>query len=212
LKKKLRYIDYYFITDPRLSRKGIASDVACALRAGCRIVQYREKEKSAKDMIDEASRIKGICGNKALFLINDRVDVALAVDADGVHLGQEDMDLKTARKLLGEKKVIGITVHTLEEALKAENDGADYVAVSPIYTTGTKTDAGKACGTGMIEKIRGGIKLPIVAIGGIGKKNAPDAIRAGADSVAAISAVLCSDDVEKEVGEFVASIKRSRTG
>jgi thiamine-phosphate pyrophosphorylase len=207
--KKLSDIDYYFITDSAFSRKGVLRDVENAVRGGCRIVQYREKIKGTRQMIEEATEIKRICDKTAIFLVNDRVDVALAVDADGVHLGQEDMDITVARRLLG-KKLIGITVHDVREAMEAEKNGADYLGVSPIFATGTKKDAGRPCGVETITKVRAAVKIPIVAIGGINKKNAPEAIRAGADSVAAISAVVCSDDVEESVRDFIRIISESK--
>lgn len=207
--KNLNDIDYYFITDAKLTRKDIFSDVENAVCAGCRIIQYREKEKTDEEMIEESRQIKELCGNKAFFIVNDRVDIALAVDADGVHLGQADLEVSTARKVLG-RKILGVTVHDLEEARRAVDGGADYLGVSPIFPTTTKSDAGKACGTELIEKIRDEVNLPIVAIGGITKQNTSRVIRAGANSVAAISAVVCSDDVEREVGEFIRIIRESK--
>ena len=106
------------MTDSGLSKKGTLSDVKEAVEAGCKIVQYREKNKSTKEMICEASEIKRICSDRAIFLVNDRIDVALAVDADGVHIGQDDMPIETARKLLGADKIIGLTVHNIDEAIR----------------------------------------------------------------------------------------------
>jgi thiamine-phosphate pyrophosphorylase len=207
--KNLNDIDFYFVTDAKLSKKGIFSDVEDAVHAGCTIIQYREKEKSTEEMIEEARKIKELCGNKAFFLINDQVDIALAADADGVHLGQADLDVRTARKILG-KKILGVTVHNMDEARRAVAEGADYLGVSPIFSTDTKADAGRPCGTGLIEQIKEEISLPIVAIGGINKQNTPQVIRAGANSVVAISAVVCSDDVEREVQEFIRIIRECK--
>ena len=134
----LKYIDFYLVTDSRFSKKGTLSDVKEAVEAGCQIIQYREKNKSTQKMIYEASEIKRICRNNAKFLVNDRIDIALAVDADGVHLGQNDMPIEIARKLLGEDKIIGLTVHNVNEAIEAENKGADYVGLGPIFDTVTK--------------------------------------------------------------------------
>ncbi len=144
---------YYFITDCRLSRAGNAGDVAQALAAGVRVVQHRDKEASAAAMIAEARLLRRLC-REALFLINDRVDVALAVDADGVHLGQEDLHYREARRLLGEKKIIGITVNTMEQAVEAARLGADYLGVSPIFATQTKPDAGEPAGLHLLREIR----------------------------------------------------------
>lgn len=198
------------VTDSGLSRNGTLNDVEKAVRAGCKIIQYREKNKSTKQMIKEALQIKSLCKDMAFFLINDRVDVALAVDADGVHIGQDDMPFETTRKLLGEGKIIGLTTHNVEESVYAEKIGADYIGLSPIFATSTKQDAGKGCGIPMIERVRERVRLPIVAIGGINKSNIRDIIRAGADAAVAISAVVCSEDVYREVSEFIEVIKRAR--
>ena len=207
--KKDRF-DFYFITDSGLSKNGILNDVEKAVKAGCSIIQYREKNKNTRELINEALKIKKICDkNNAILIINDNVDVALAVNANGVHLGQEDAQYSTARKLLG-NKIIGLTIHNLNEAIAAERSGADYVGLSPIFATSTKKDAGKPCGTGMIKKVRKKISIPIVAIGGITKQNVADAIKAGADSAAAISAVISSNDVQKEVSDFIMIIRENK--
>ncbi|MCS3924952.1 thiamine phosphate synthase [Methanosalsum natronophilum] len=198
-KTNLELLDFYFITDSRLSKKGIFVDVKEAIDAGCRIVQYREKNKCTKDMLQEAFRIKELCSNNSIFVINDRVDVALGVDADGVHLGQDDMDLAIARNLLGTDKIIGLTVHNAAQAREAELQGADYVGLSPIFNTSTKMDSGSGIGLERISGVKQEIKIPVVAIGGINVDNCESVIKAGADSIVSISAVLSSDDVKKEV-------------
>ncbi len=152
-----------------------------------------------------------MCEEKAFFLINDMVDVTIAVDADGVHLGLNDMPYEMARKLLGGQKIIGLTVHNVEEAVQAETIGADYIGLSPIFETSTKKDAGKACGTSMIREVRKKVKLPIVAIGGITKRNVHEVIEAGSDSAAAISAIICSENVYWETLEFINIIKGAKT-
>ena len=192
---------YYFITDTRLSRAGNARDLEQALAAGVRVVQHRDKEASAAAMITEARILRHLCRG-ALFLVNDRVEVALAVAADGVHLGQEDLHYREARRLLGAKKIIGITVNTVAQALEAASLGADYLGVSPIFATQTKPDAGEPAGLHLLREIRRRVRLPLVAIGGITLDNAPDVIAAGADSVCAISAVVTRPDVREAVEEF----------
>lgn len=192
---------YYFITDSGLSRAGNISDVQQAEACGVSVVQYRNKNAETREMYEEALRLREICRN-SLFLINDRIDIALAVDADGVHLGQSDMPYAAARKMLGPEKIIGITVHNLAEALEAQKLGADYLGVSPIYQTATKTDAGKPAGIVLIEEIRARVDIPLIAIGGINYFNAPGVIRAGADGVCAISAVVAKDDVGVEIKKF----------
>ena len=192
---------YYFITDSRLSRAGNISDVMEA--AACKVdaVQYRNKNAETRVMYEEALHLREICRDLT-FLINDRIDIALAVGADGVHLGQTDMPCKTAREMLGEEKIIGVTVHNLFEALVAKRDGADYLGVSPIFQTATKSDAGKPAGIALIEEIRRKIDIPLIAIGGINLSNAPEVIGAGADGLCAISCVVESDDVSAQIKRF----------
>ena len=159
-------------------------------------------------MVEEASEIKRICSGRAIFLVNDRIDVALAVDADGVHIGQDDMPVETARKILGEDKIIGLSVNDREEAVLAEKSGTDYVGLGPIFDTATKKDAGKGIGSFKIREVKDAIKLPVVAIGGINKENCESVIQNGADSLVAISAVVCSDDVKRETKYFIDMIQR----
>jgi thiamine-phosphate pyrophosphorylase len=203
MKEKLNDIDLYFITDSRLTRKTVLEDAKAALKAGVKIIQYREKNKSTSDMIKEADKIKKLClKNNTLLIINDRVDIALAVDADGVHLGDDDMPYHTTRKILGNKKIIGLTVHNLREAAEAQKAGADYIGASPIFETRTKPDAGAPSGIKFIQKVKKTIKIPFVAIGGINESNVADVLKSGAKSVAIISAIISSPDVEKECRKF----------
>ncbi len=194
---------YYFITDSGLSRAGNIADVKQAIRAGVSVVQYRNKDVSTGDFYKEALVLRRLC-EKTVFLINDRVDIALAVNADGVHLGQDDLPYDAARKLLGKDKIIGLTVHSLQEALAARDMGADYIGVSPIFATTTKADAGKPSGLECLTKIRREVKLPIVAIGGLNLSNASTVINAGADAICAISAVVTKADICAEIEKFQA--------
>ena len=197
---------YYFITDSKLSRAGNFNDVSMAVACGVSVVQYRNKNAKTREMYEEAVRLREICRD-TLFLINDRVDIALAVNADGVHLGQSDMPCEAARKLLGGEKIIGITVHNLAEAVQAEGIGADYLGVSPIFQTATKPDAGKPAGISLIEEIRANVDIPLIAIGGIDHSNAIDVIRAGADGLCAISSVVAKEDVKAEIKKFQDSFR-----
>ncbi len=192
---------YYFITDASLSRAGNISDVQKAEACGVRVIQYRNKNAETNEMYREALLLRKICRN-SLFLINDRIDIALAVKADGVHLGQSDLPYIAAREILGSEKIIGITVHNLEEAVQAQNLGADYIGISPIFNTETKPDAGKPAGIALIEEIHSKVDIPLVAIGGIDLSNAPDVVKAGVDGLCAISAVVTKENVSEEIQQF----------
>ncbi len=194
---------YYFITDSKLSRAGNISDVKHAVAGGVKVIQYRNKDASTKQMYEEALKLKSICKD-VIFLINDRLDIALSVGADGLHLGSADLPYKVARKLLGKHKIIGLTVHSVREARQALKLGADYIGVAPIFATRTKPGAGKPKGSRLIKEIRKRVSLPIVAIGGINLSNAKEVIAAGADGLCAISAVLTKPDVKKEIEKFQA--------
>lgn len=206
---RLHDIDIYLVTDPKLSRKTIFKDAEAALDAGCRIIQYREKEKPIQERIEEARRLSALCRGRAIFIVNDDPSVALESGADGVHLGQEDEDISSARSLLG-KKIIGITAHDEKEAAKAQREGADYIGLSPIFVTSTKHDAGEACGIEMIRKVSQSVSIPIVAIGGITKDNVQDVMKAGAHSAAVISAIVCSEDVATDTKVFRKLIMEAR--
>jgi thiamine-phosphate pyrophosphorylase len=194
---------YYFITDAQLSAAGTNSDVKKAVAAGVAVIQYRNKSSETRTLYDEACSIRDLCaGSRSLFIVNDRIDIALAVGAGGVHIGGEDMPYREARRLLGKDGIIGVTVHNVEEAREAEAWGADYLGVSPVFVTGTKADAGAPCGTGTLAAIRRSCRVPLVAIGGIDLSNADGVIAAGADMVCAISAVVTKPDVEAEIIKF----------
>ncbi len=196
---------YYFITDCKLSWAGNESDVLSAVSCGVKVVQYRNKNAETLQMYQEAVRLGEICRSSgSIFLINDRIDIALAAEADGVHLGQSDMPCPAARKLLGREKIIGVTVHNLAEALEAESVGADYLGVSPIFQTATKPDAGKPAGIRLIEEIRKEVDIPLIAIGGINHDNAREVVRAGADGLCAISCVVARENVSEEIAKFQA--------
>ena len=194
---------YYFITDKGISKAGNESDIVSAIEAGTELIQYRNKTSKTKKFYTEAKKLRDLCRDKnAFFIINDRLDIALAVNADGVHLGQDDMPIQIAREILGNDKIIGITVHTKEEAITAERNGADYISIAPIYLTTTKKDAGLPCGIELIGHIKSVCTIPLFAIGGIDLSNAGLVIEAGADGLCAISAVITKDDVKKEIEKF----------
>jgi len=204
---------YYFITDNAMSRKGNLSDVRSALRAGVKIIQYRDKSATTSELFREAKSLKDLCKKKsARFIVNDRLDIALAVDADGLHIGQDDLPYSVARKLLGRNKLIGVTVHSLFEAKDAQCQGADYLGVAPVFASTTKIDAGRVCGVDLIRKIKSKVKIPVIAIGGINLSNAKEVVSAGADGLCAISAVITKRNVNQEIKKFQALFKSSRKG
>ncbi|MCX6695757.1 MAG: thiamine phosphate synthase [Candidatus Altiarchaeota archaeon] len=168
---------FYFITDRKISTKGDVEAVIDALDGGASVVQYREKELTTNEMVETAKKIRAVTSGRAVFLVNDRVDVALASDADGVHVGQDDMTIEDARRILGKGKVIGVTVHDVDEAVEAEAAGADYVAASPIFPTSTKEDAGVPSGTALVQDIKDSVEVPVAAIGGISERNVDSVIK-----------------------------------
>jgi thiamine-phosphate pyrophosphorylase len=198
----------YIVTDSSLCPLPEEAMVEAALKGGAEVIQYREKEASTLAMVGTARKLRTLtAAHGAILIVNDRIDVALAAEADGVHLGQDDMPYEAARGILGEKAIIGITAHTVEEALAAQGMGADYVGLSPIFPTSTKTDAGPAAGLAFVEEARKSIQIPKVAIGGINETNMKQVLAAGADCVAMISAVVTSEDIEKTVRRILGDIK-----
>jgi len=189
----------YFIADRSLSKKSVIEDVKAAVNAGVRIVQYREKNLDDDAMTAEAKQIAGICKGKALFIVNDRVKVALASNADGVHIGPYDMDFIDVRKILGSKKIIGVTVSSLEDAKRFEDFGADYISLSPVFSTSTKKDAGEPIGLDVVRQASKSLRVPFTVIGGINFGNLGDVVEAGAESVCMMSAILKAEDVGEEI-------------
>ncbi len=196
----LNNIDYslYLVTDRGVARGRATLDiVTAAVNGGATVVQLREKECSTLEFIEQALSIKAFLKTRNIpLIINDRVDVAQAVKADGVHLGQTDMPLEMAKGILGDSLTIGRSAECLEDAIKAEKGGADYLGISPIYATPTKTDTAPALGLAGLREIRQAVCLPLVGIGGLNKENATDVIRNGADGVAVVSAIVAADDPE----------------
>jgi thiamine-phosphate pyrophosphorylase len=195
---KLHNVDYslYLVTDRGLSRERSTLEiVTAAVNGGATVVQLREKQCSTRDFIEQALAIKDFLKDRGVpLIINDRVDVAQAIEADGVHLGQTDMPLEVAKKILGDSMIIGISAESLPDAIAAEQGGADYLGVSPIYVTPTKTDTAPALGLEGLRKIRKAVRLPLVGIGGLNPDNAAEVIRNGADGVAVVSAIVAADD------------------
>jgi thiamine-phosphate pyrophosphorylase len=202
----------YVITDEGLSKGLTHAEIArMAIAGGADVIQLRDKRMDSKALTRCALEIRELTKKAGvLFIVNDRLDVALAAGADGVHLGQEDMPARAARPLCPPGFIIGVTAGTLEEALRAERDGADYIGLSPIFHTSSKDDAGPACGLDIIREVKNRISIPVVAIGGIGPSNASDVIGAGADGIAVISAVVSQDDVAGAARRLKAIIEEAK--
>ncbi len=209
-------IDYslYVVTDSQLSRgRSHHQVIDAAIRGGATMVQYREKSATTRQMIDEALELRDLCRAHGVpFIVNDRVDVALAVDADGVHVGQDDMPASLARKLIGRDKILGVSAENVDQARAAIADGADYVGAGAIFTTATKADANKPIEIAGLLKIARACTIPMVGIGGINASNAASVIRAGAAGIAVVSAIVGADDVERaarELRKIVDTAKRN---
>ena len=186
------------ITDERIGRGRSHLEIAeAAIRGGADVVQLRDKSVSSRGLYDIALQLRRLTREAEVpFIVNDRLDIALAADADGVHIGREDLPAPVVRRILGPGKILGISAETVEEALTAEREGADYLGVGPVFEArGTKPDAGEPLGLDLIARIRRGCRLPIVAIGGIHAGNARSVLDAGANAAAVISAVASADDV-----------------
>jgi thiamine-phosphate diphosphorylase len=184
--------------------------VAQALAGGVRLFQYRDKRGSRKDIFETSLRLARLIRREgAVFVVNDHADIAAAVDADGVHLGQDDLPLEYARKLLGPDKLVGISTHSLVQAEAAQAGGADYIGFGPVFPTATK-DAGPVQGIDNLRHIRPKIAVPIIAIGGITRDNAGDVIRAGADGIAVITAVLSAPDLMEASTELIGEIQKAK--
>ena len=202
----------YLVTDRDLAgEKSLEDVVFAAVRGGVTAVQLREKECTTLEYISLAKRIKRLLENSPVpLIINDRIDVALASNADGVHVGQSDMPYSEARRIMGPNSIIGLTVETMEQARLAEHTDTDYLGVSTIYATPTKTDTINEWGLKGLKELRTQTDKPLVAIGGINSKNAADVIKAGADGIAVVSAICASSDPESSAREINAIIANAR--
>ncbi len=180
------------------------SNVECVkkmIKSGIKIIQYREKYKSLKEKAKEAKEIAKICkDNGIIFIVNDHVDIALLVEADGVHVGQDDMDIKDVRKIVGKDMIIGVSTHAPDEALKAQNDGADYIGVGPIFKTTTKKR--EPVGLEYLEFVVKNINIPYVAIGGIKKYNFDKIVQTGAKRICLVSEIVGAKNIEKMISDL----------
>lgn len=210
---KKQEIDYtlYLCTDRDLmSTDTIEEAVEQAVKGGCTVVQLREKDCSSLEFYETALRVKKITDEyKIPLIINDRVDIALAVNADGVHVGQDDLPAASVRWILGGDKVIGVSAGSVREAVKAREDGADYLGVGAMHATSTKTDADVTT-VEELKKIREMVDLPIVAIGGMNKQTLPELKGTGVDGIAVVSAVIAADDIERAASELSEAVRSQK--
>lgn len=208
-------VDYtlYLVTDSGLmSTATVEESVEQAVRGGATLVQLREKTASSRDFYDTARRVRDICrGQGVPLIINDRVDVALAVGADGVHVGREDIPAAEVRRIIGPGMLLGVSASNLAEALAAVDDGADYLGVGAMQATGTKGDAQL---TSMLElcRIRAKVGLPIVVIGGINRENAAGFAQMGVDGLAVVSALVAQRDIAAAARDLKAAFQQGRPG
>ncbi len=198
-------IDYslYLVTDRDLmSTKTVEDSVEQAIRGGCTLIQLREKKLSSKDFYETARKVRAVTSKFNIpFIVNDRVDIALAVDADGVHIGQDDLPVEQVRKLIGPNKIVGVSASNLSEALTAVEEGADYLGIGAMFSTNTKTDA-DATSIEELTRIRKVISLPLVVIGGINKETIPQFKDIKIDGYAIVSAIVNQPDIIKATQEL----------
>ena len=201
--------DLYVVTDETLSHGLTHARIAeLASFGGVDVIQLRDKTRSGRELYAIAREIRE-CTDKTntIFIMNDRLDIALASSADGVHLGQDDLPLHAARMIAPRPFIIGLSVGSVEEAIRAELEGADYVAVSPVFPTLSKIGAGPGHGLKTVKDIRIAVSIPVIGIGGIHAGNAGEVIAAGADGVAVISAIVCQEDIPHATRELRAIIR-----
>ncbi|WP_418455755.1 thiamine phosphate synthase [Allofournierella sp.] len=200
----------YLVTDRSLmSTETLGEAVEQAILGGCTMVQLREKDSSSLDFYQLARGIKKITDRFHIpLMINDRIDIALAVDAAGVHIGQSDLPAAIARKIMGERMLLGVSAASVREAVQAQNDGADYLGVGAMFPTDTKTDA-RLVTKEELQKIRRAVSLPIVAIGGINKENAEELCAVPVDGLAVVSAIIAQPDIRQAAAELKGIFRKS---
>ena len=192
------------ITDTRLApAKDHVAIAEVALRGGAEMIQLRDKAGDLRDLLPQARAIQALCrACGAVFIVNDRVDLALAAGADGAHVGQDDLPAAAARRLLGPGRTLGVSTHTLDQVRAAEKAGADYLGFGPMFPTGTKDTGYAPRGLEALREVRRATRLPILAIGGITLENVEDVIQAGATAPAVISAILAAPDIAAAAAAF----------
>ncbi len=200
----------YAVTDRAwVGTKSLYEQVKEALENGVTCVQLREKELNESDFLKEAKQISALCKEyKVPFIVNDNVNIAIACKADGIHIGQEDMELTNVRKLVGEDMIIGVSAHTVEEAIKAQEGGADYIGIGAVFATSTKTDV-DVLSFETLKSICEAVDIPTVAIGGIKKDNICKLKGSGIDGVAVVSAIFAAKDIATATKELLFEVKKA---
>ena len=200
----------YAVTDRAwVGTKSLYEQVKEALENGVTCVQLREKELNESDFLKEAKQISTLCKEyKVPFIVNDNVNIAIACKADGIHIGQEDMELKSVRKLVGKDMIIGVSAHTVEEAIKAQESGADYIGIGAVFATSTKTDV-DVLSFETLRSICEAVDIPTVAIGGIKKDNICKLKGSGIDGVAVVSAIFAAKDIATATKELLFEVKKA---
>lgn len=193
----------YGVTDRAwIGKQSLFQQVEDALKGGLTCLQLREKEMNKDEFLKEALEIKEICNKyKVPFIINDEVDIAVRCKADGIHVGQNDMEVKNVRSIIGDDMILGVSVHTLQQAITAEKLGADYLGVGAIFSTSTKMDA-RNVSLNTLKEICRVVKIPVVAIGGINKSNIMELAGTGVHGVALVSAIFSAENIERECIEL----------
>ena len=205
-------LGFILITNREICEAKLADIISQAIDGGVETVQFREKGLSTVELYVLASEIREITREKgANLIINDRVDIALAVDADGVHLGWQSLGIEIVREMIGHDKLIGFSAHNLQEAETAEHSGADYVTISPIFDTKYKDYFVAPLGTEIIGKIKEEIGIPVIALGGINENNVNDVLENGADGIAVISAILQSQNPRQSATRLYKEIKKNES-
>lgn len=204
--ERLNGLKLYLITDRKLFHAQCSLYLALetALQGGVKYIQLREKRLPARKLLEMASWVIELTREyDAKLLINDRVDIALAVGADGVHLGQKSLPAHAVRKITGDNFLIGVSTHGIDEALQAEKDGADFITLGPIYNTPSKLRYGDPIGVDILRQVKSKVSVPVLAIGGIKTDTVNEVLSAGADGVAVISGILAAEDIRGTTEKFL---------
>lgn len=208
----LRKLDFVLITNRNICEVELTEIIVQAVKGGVGTVQLREKVLSTKNLYILARKLREITNElRVNLIINDRVDIAQAVDADGVHLGWQSLSIDIVRKMIGQDKLIGFSAHNLQEAEKANIEGADYITISPVFNTPYKDYFMQPIGVREIGKIKEQIRIPVIALGGINEYNVREALLNGADGIAVISAVLLSKNPKETASKLYSEIKKFKS-